>query len=212
MNRREFLQCAALLVAGGSGLGPQLALSQEQQAFLAARPDYINSKMPDFFSPLQRAAVSAMAEQVIPATDTPGALDAGVPRFIELMVSDWFNANEGELFMLGLEDVQQRAGGDFAALDMAEQLRQLERLEQESADSDWYALGNVMRIWDDKAPFICQFKELTVFGFMLSEVGGTQFLRENPMGSFNGSLPLASDDPAYVAQVPIRQMAQEAKL
>jgi gluconate 2-dehydrogenase gamma chain len=212
MNRRDFLQCAALLVVGGSGLRAQLALSQEQQAFLAAQPDYINRGVLDLFTPLQRAAVSAMAEQVIPATDTPGAIDAGVPRFIELMVSDWFNASERELFMRGLEDVQQRAGGDFAALDRAEQLRELEQMEQASADSGWYSLGNVMRIWDDGAPFICQFKELTVLGFMLSEVGGTQFLRENPMGSFNGSLPLASGDPAYVAQVPIRQMAQEAKL
>ena len=177
MNRREFLQCAAVLAAGGSGLHHALALSQEQQAFLAAQPNYIDRQAPEFFSERQRAAVASVAEQIIPATDTPGAIDAGVPRFIELMVSDWFNSNERELFMAGLEELQARAQGDFAALPGDQQLRLLERLEEEGGDAAWFDLGNTMRVWDGSAPFICQIKELTVLGFMLSEVGGTRFLR-----------------------------------
>ena len=71
-------------------------------------------------------------------------------------------------------------------------------------DAAWFEIGNVTRLWDETAPFICQLKELTVLGFMLSEVGSKQFLRENPMGSFEGDLPLAKDDSAYAAEMPMR--------
>jgi hypothetical protein len=112
MNRREFLQCAALLVAG-SAASPW-ALSVEQRTFLAARPDYVDSAPLQFFSAIQRAAVKSAADHVIPATDTPGAVAAGAERFVELMVADWFDEVERAAFMTGLEDLQARSQGDFA--------------------------------------------------------------------------------------------------
>ena len=212
MNRRDFLQCAAVFAAGASSIPTSWALSNEQSRFLAAQANYIDRKPLSYFSALQRATVTAAAEQVIPATDTPGATDAGVARFIELMVADWFNDAERALFDAGLTDLMARADGNFAALSGPQQLQLLEQLEAEAGDAQWYNLGNVTRVWDSQAPFICQFKELTVLGFMLSEVGGTQFLRENPMGSFNGSLPLATDDAAYVAELPMRMLSSETGL
>ena len=210
MNRREFLQCAAVLAAGASSAPASWALSNEQSRFLAGQPNYIERQPLTYFNDEQRAAISAAAEQVIPITDTPGAADAGVGRFIELMVSDWFNDAERELFDAGLADLQARAAGDFASLPRTEQLQLLEQLESEAGDAQWYALGNVTRVWDSEAPFICQFKELTVLGYMLSEVGATQFLRVNPMGSFSGDIPLAEDDSAYAADLPMRMLSSEA--
>jgi len=137
------------MAAGAGGLQSTLALSQEQQTFLAGQPNYIDRQVLDFFSPGQRAAV---AEQIIPATDTPGAITAGVPRFIELMVKDWFNEAERELFVNGLADLQQRAGGSFSDLPASQQLQLLEHLEAESENSDWYDIGNILRVWDDTAP------------------------------------------------------------
>ncbi|MCX2982211.1 gluconate 2-dehydrogenase subunit 3 family protein [Halieaceae bacterium IMCC14734] len=212
MNRREFLQCAAVFAAGASSIPTSWALSNEQSRFLAGQTNYIDRKPLTYFNAAQRAAVTAAAEQVIPATDTPGATDAGVARFIELMVADWFNDAERAMFDAGLADLLARANGDFAALSGKQQLQLLEQLEAEAGDAQWYNLGNVTRVWDSEAPFICQFKELTVLGFMLSEVGGTQFLRENPMGSFNGSLALAEDDSAYAAELPMRMLSAETGL
>jgi len=209
MNRRDFLQAAAVLAAGASVLPAGWTMSHEQQAFLASRPDYIDRHHPDFFTPQQRATVAAVAQQIIPATDTPGATEAGVPRFIELMVVDWFNEGERKLFMDGLADLQQRAQGDYAGIPAVEQLALLEELELQAGDAAWFGIGSTMRIWDDQAPFICQFKELTVLGFFLSKVGATQLLRENPMGSFSGDIPLSEDEPAYAAQLPMRVMAGE---
>lgn len=212
MNRREFLQCAAVLAAGSSALPSAWVFSQEQRAMLASQPNYIDRHPLTLFDAAQRALVAAAAEQVIPATDTPGAIDAGVPRFIELMVSDWFNESERSLFLAGVAELQSRAAGDFAGVPAQQQLLLLEAMEAEASDADWYNLGNVMRVWDSQAPFICQFKELVVLGFMLSETGGTRFQRENPMGSFDGSRPLAETDPAWAAELPMRLMAGEISL
>ena len=210
MNRREFLQCAALLTAGTAIAPPSWSLNGEQSDFLAARASYIERPLPALFSQVQRSAVSAAAECVIPRTDTPGALDAGAPRFIEHMVADWFMDAERERFLGGLDELLRRADGDFAALPPARQIELLETLENEAEDAPWYRFGNTLRIWDEDAPFICQLKELTVLGFMLSEVGSNQFLRPNPMGSFDGSLPLAADDRVYDKHTMIRMIAKES--
>jgi len=207
MNRREFFQCAAALAAGSSMLPSSWAMTLEQQDFLAAQPDYIDRHPLNFFTQRQRAAVTAVAEQIIPATDTPGAVAARAPRFIELMVANWLNDTERAFFVDGLTDLQQRAGGDFAALAAAGQLLLLEQLEEEAGDAAWFQMGNVTRLWDDTAPFICQVKELTVLGFMLSDVGSSEFLRVNPMGSFEGDIPLTEDDSSYAVELPIRAMA-----
>ncbi|WP_116368194.1 gluconate 2-dehydrogenase subunit 3 family protein [Parahaliea mediterranea] len=206
MNRREFLQAAALLVAGASTVPRGWTMSHEQQAFLAAQPDYIDRHTPSLFSPAQRATVAAMAEQVIPATDTPGAIDAGVPRFIELMVADWFDEGERQTFMQGLDAFMASAGGDFAALAPTAQLDLLEQAEAAAGDSHWYDMGSALHLWDSTTPFICQLKELTVLGFFLSETGATEVLRNNPMGSFQGSVPLSPDDTAYNTTIPLRVM------
>ena len=53
MNRREFLQCAAILISGVSASQLGFSLSEEQQAFLANAPDF-NTTAVDYFSPAQR--------------------------------------------------------------------------------------------------------------------------------------------------------------
>ena len=209
MDRRQFIQAAALLVAGAKTAPASWALSEEQRVFLASQPDYLDRGPLDFFTDVQRAAITTAAELTIPATDTPGAIDAGVPRFIELMVRDWLNDAERGLFMEGLEDLLQRAGGNFAALDTAAQLALLEAFEDEASDDSWYQLGNVTRVWSEGSPFICQFKELTVFGFFLSSTGASEVLRENPMGSFDGDIPLEPGQPAWASESPLRGMTRD---
>jgi hypothetical protein len=134
-------------------------------------------------------------------------LEAGVPKFIELMVADWFNDAERRVFTDGMADVERRSGGLFTDMSVADQLDLLESLEAETSDHPWYNTGETVRVWDESAPFICQFKELTVLGFVLSEVGAKQFLRTNSMGSFDGDTVLASTDAAYSSPILTRVMA-----
>lgn len=201
MNRREFLQCAAVLVSGASASQLGFSLSQEQQVYLATAPSYIRTEV-DLFNDAQRRIVAAIAETILPRTETPGAIDAGVPRFIELMVSDWLNAQERELFIAGLGDIETRIpkkyGAPFDQLEAKQQLAILEALEDDASDSPWYEFGNVLRDFISDAPFICQIKELTIWGFFTSEVGSTQVLRYDPMPmEFDGETELSRDDSTW---------------
>ncbi len=205
MNRRDFLQCAALLVTGASARQLGFALSREQQVYLATAADY-NTTAVDYLSDTQRRIVAAMAEVIIPRTDTPGAIDAGVPQFIELMAADWFNDRERGIFEAGLADMEKRItheyGAPFDQLTPDQQLDILEALEDAASDADWYGFGSTaerdFREFDSSAPFICQVKELTVWGFFTSEKGATQVLRYDAMPmEFDGALPLSPDDSSW---------------
>lgn len=201
MNRREFLQCAAILVSGIGASQLGFSLSEEQNAFLANAPDF-NTRAVNFFSPAQREIVAAMAEVIIPRTETPGAIDARVPVFLELMVANWLNDEERAIFSAGLQDIETRIpaeyGKPFNQLSAQEQLRVMEALEDAASDSPWYEFGNVQREYISDAPFICQLKELTVWGFFTSQEGGSQVLRYNPMPMyFDGDIPLAPGESSW---------------
>jgi gluconate 2-dehydrogenase gamma chain len=201
MNRREFLQCAAILVSGAGASQLGFTLTQEQQTYLATAPNY-NSTPGNYLTGAQRKIVAAMAEVIIPRTDTPGAIDAGVPTFIELMASDWFNDQEKATFAAGMKDLETRIpkeyGKTFDQLSAEEQLGIMEAMEDAASDSPWYEFGNVMRQFISDAPFICQIKELTVWGFFTSEVGATQVLRYNPMPMhFDGDIALSLQDSTW---------------
>ena len=200
MNRREFMQCAALLVSGIAAGRVGLVVSEEQRHFIAGA-NY-NASAAQYFNDAQRAVVAAVAEIIMPATDTPGANDAGVPRFIELMVADWLSVEEQDLFNAGLDDLMARAmdeyGKEFATLPQPDQLTLLEALESEASDSAWYEFGNTQRDYISDAPFICQVKELTILGFFTSEVGATQVLRYDAMPmTFDGHRELGPNDSSW---------------
>ena len=201
MNRREFLQCAAILVSGASASQVGFSLSEEQQVHLAAWANY-NTGTTNYLNESQRAIIAAMAEVVIPRTDTPGAIDAGVPRFIELMAADWFNDEERAIFEAGLADMEERIpaeyGASFDKLGPDQQLEVMEALEEAAGDSPWYEFANVMRQFITDAPFICQLKELTIWGFFTSELGATLVLRHDPMPmKFDGDIPLSPDESSW---------------
>ncbi|MFT5483793.1 MAG: gluconate 2-dehydrogenase gamma chain [Halieaceae bacterium] len=202
MNRREFLECAALLVSGMSVSRSGLALNEEQQSYLATAPNY-SSRKAAIFSASQRKLVAAMAEVIIPRSDTPGAIDADVPHFIELMVQDWLNEGERTLFLGGLKSMQasvtKQHGQPFEELGAEQQLALVEGMEEDASESSWYERGNVRRAYVSDAPFICQMKELTIWGFFTSEAGCKQVLQYNPMPMrFDGHAPRSPDDGTWV--------------
>jgi len=54
------------------------------------------------FSTEQRALIAAISERIVPTTDTPGAIAAGVPEFIEMMLADWYEPTDRNDFINGL--------------------------------------------------------------------------------------------------------------
>ncbi len=101
--------------------------------------------------------VAIAAERIIPATETPGATDAGVSAFIEKMLTDWHTPAERERFLAGLQDLdarcRARASRDFVACSEADQVAVLTALD--AAHEEWFD----------------RLKYLTVYGYCTSEVG-----------------------------------------
>ena len=53
--------------------------------------------------------VSQAAERIIPRTTTPGATDARVADFIDVMLADWYNDSDRTRFKTGLSELDVAA-------------------------------------------------------------------------------------------------------
>ena len=121
----------------------------------------------------QLRTVAAIVERIIPRTDTPGAADARVPEFIDLMLADWYGDVERTRFLDGLVQIDGRSrsrhGGPFLQLTEPQQSALL--LEADAEVQALRAAG---------APtgghFFQQLKWLTVHGYYTSEPGVRQEL------------------------------------
>jgi hypothetical protein len=122
----------------------------------------------------QMRTVSAIAERIIPATDTPGASEARVAEFIDLMLGDWYDESDRTRFLDGLiqVDARSRSGHGASYVDLAEagQLTVLGELDAEV---------EALRAADlpTDGHFFQQMKWLTVHGYYTSEVGVLQELQ-----------------------------------
>ena len=126
------------------------------------------------------------AERVLPRTATPGATDAKVADFIDVMLSDWYEAADRERFKAGLSDLDARAfnvaNQSFVRLSEKQQIALLEALDRElnvrrqsreaGVDTHWFAM----------------LKHLTIWGYYTSEPGILQELREQLLtGRYEGN-------------------------
>ncbi|CAM3427294.1 gluconate 2-dehydrogenase subunit 3 family protein [Parendozoicomonas haliclonae] len=201
MDRRRFLINALTLSGGVAATSVVTRLLAEDSSPLMSGPAITELKS-EAFTVEQRKLVSVIAETILPRTDTPGAIDAGVPAFLENMVAEWLTDDERAVFFQGLDQLeilsQATHKTSFVDLTQGEREDLLEQLESDASDSDWYAFGNVVRDFVPQAPFICQIKELTIFGFFSSEAGAKDVLRHNPMpGRFDGELALGTDESSW---------------
>ncbi|MGC3989482.1 MAG: gluconate 2-dehydrogenase subunit 3 family protein [Chthoniobacteraceae bacterium] len=189
MNRREVLQRSAA-VLGYTLTGPVLAGLMEG---CKAKPQ-LNYK-PQFLNEDQAALISELSEVIIPKTDTAGAIDAGVPAFIDGMLFEVYPAAAKENFMKGLaafNDEAKKAYGDDFAVCTVEQKNALVKKSLDDlggaldTSTAWYKSGK------KEKPFIIEMKELTLVGYFTSEPGATQTLQYNQVpGPFKGCVPVA---------------------
>src|SRR5258708_40152978 len=107
MNRRAALRLLATGAALQLAPGNLLAALREARALLGTQTTVRT------FCLHQHATVTAIAELIIPRTDTPGATDVRVTEFIELIVTEWYDAEERTHFLNGLADVDVRTQALF---------------------------------------------------------------------------------------------------
>jgi gluconate 2-dehydrogenase gamma chain len=112
----------------------------------------------DFFSPQQAAEIEAMAAQIIPTDDTPGAREARVIYFIDRALTT-FDRNQQTLYIQGLNHLLAKTSelipnaAKFSNLSTAQQVQVLSALE--------------------KTPFFAEVRLHTIMGFLANpEYGG----------------------------------------
>jgi hypothetical protein len=188
MNRRELLKNAAILLGG-------LSSASVANALLAGVDGRVKISSP-LFTAVQKKMTAVLAEMIIPRTDTPGAIDAGVPHFIELMVSDWYTDRERNIYTEGLASLNEfcleQFGRDFLSASAEQQITALENAEQRSEQYKPVSPESVLsKKEDEDKPFFSKIKELTVLGYYTSEQGATQELKYEPMPMRYGDIDLA---------------------
>ncbi|WP_411837372.1 gluconate 2-dehydrogenase subunit 3 family protein [Paracoccus sp. ME4] len=168
----------------------------------------------NLFTPEDAAFLDEVAETIIPATDTPGAKDAGVGAFMTQFVSDCYDAEEQAAFRDSIEtlkaEAQSRHGAAFETLEPEQRREMLQdamvaaaaqavivnaakeeaRLQarnvQPSADTAASAEAEVAL---PALHWFTPFQQLTLLGFFTSEIGATQVLRYEPVpGEYIGDL------------------------
>ena len=133
------------------------------------------------------AVVSQAAERIIPRTTTPGAIDARVADFIDVMLADWYTDSDCLRFKTGLGELDTRArslaGRAFAQATEPQQTELLETLDRE-LDVRRPALANADNHW------FAMLKHLTVWGYYTSRPGIEKELRLQIMpGRYDGNAP-----------------------
>jgi gluconate 2-dehydrogenase gamma chain len=170
IGRREAIRRAALLA--GVALSPEW-LSIVGRAQTPATRTYLTAA--------QGPLVSASAERILPRTDTPGAIDAGVPAFIDRFYGEFMTPAERQLLVSALDEIEKAAstahGASFAALTAAQQdavLRSVATAQQGRDPSSFGLLRSV-----------------TVLGYFTSEQVGKNVLHYDPVpGAYDGCLPI----------------------
>jgi len=148
------------------------------------------------FSAHQNDTVMAMAEIIVPATDTPGAAAAHVNEFMDFILADWATGEERTHFLNGLDTIDTRCNDLFGKTFLDSTPSQQTTLLRSLDDAvDWVHESD--RIRDGafsssrdvqlRGDFFRVFKYMTLYGYYTSEVGFTQELKlEIIPGSFRG--------------------------
>jgi Gluconate 2-dehydrogenase subunit 3 len=153
----------------------------------------------------QDATVTAMADQIIPATETPGAKAVRVNEFIDHIVADWFLDEERARFLSGVADVDVRTQNlfqkNFVDATSEQQLAILRSLGDDMA-AEANALASGPRGYRGSLPepesnFYFVLRQLVLAGYFTSEAGFTQQLHEEIIpGRFEGCVPVGRSTPA----------------
>lgn len=174
IDRRDAL-AGMVAMFGASLFAPIARAAQAQVTPISVGPPSV-----PVFTPQQRALMTALSERVMPTTDTPGAIAAGVPEFIEKLLADWALPEERTPILAGLDAIEARSQADYAAAAASATPAQHDAL--------------LTLAMEDQLPggqdFFEQFRQLVITGYFTSEIGITQEREYLPVpGRYDGAYP-----------------------
>jgi hypothetical protein len=190
LNRRDTLRGLALTVGVG-------ATGWAERALAAAAPTPALTWTPTALTSDQARLLDAVAELIIPKTDTPGARDAGVPQFIDRALANYCDKDQAQRLRAGLAridaDAQAAHGAPFIALAPEQQVALFIGYEREGLAAKAQAPG--------QTHFFPELEDLVTVGYFTSEPGATVALQYDPVpGAYRGCVPLSEVGRAWATR------------
>lgn len=153
------------------------------EALQEAKPD--TPSAPRFFTPAELLVISRLTDLIIPPTDTPGAAAAGVPQYIDLVVTE--DPKLQGIFRQGLPRLDAMSESRFSSnaflqLTEAQQVEILTSLSEASEQKE----PPKQDVAGGDAAFFKAIKSLTADGYYTSRIGLIQEL------GYNGDAYLAA--------------------
>jgi hypothetical protein len=152
------------------------------------------NKTPDIaYLEQKRNLIGALADHIIPATDSPGARESGAPDFIISMVKDCTERKTQNKFIDGLKMLESYCrssfGRPFPQCDQEQQAQTLRHFEERGKPYNGI-VGKVEDKFFGKS-FFSTLKNYTAMGYCTSELGATKGLSYLFIpGKFVGCMPL----------------------
>jgi hypothetical protein len=158
---------------------------------------------PSFLSADQDRLVTAIAEAIIPATDTPGATAAFVNRYVDAILQD-ADKHERDDFVRGLKWVDDRCRSLFGApyLECTPQEQNALLTVISSQDNNSAADQVGCEFFDDM-------KVKTIIGYYTSEVGIRDELKDGGPLMFAGLVACTHPEHGGTAPAPTRQTGKK---
>jgi len=184
MDRRSALKNLAIVV-GGTVLLPRCTSHNPVAHFTSFDVTYD-----------QQSLVHDMADTIIPKTDTPGATDLEVDKFIWLMLDDCTKKDDQKAFFKGMDEftdlVKKTYSKSFSDLSKQEKLTLLNTFEKKPGSKpDAKPANNYSK---ELSGFFSTVKGLTVFGYTESKYFLTKVdVYELVPGRYNAMLPVKNN-------------------
>jgi hypothetical protein len=138
---------------------------------------------PSFFSEEQAQFIIRLTDIILPKTETAGAVELGVPEFIDEMIA-YVYTDRKEDFAKGYTafntECMEATGSAFLDLDDEAQVKYLNEIN-----------GNLVDAMEasDGPNFFYTMKEMTITGYFTTEVGMTQILQYKAIPTeYNGCI------------------------
>lgn len=177
LNRRSALQ--GLLAISAAGALAACGSNSAEPETEAALGDVEFASIKGFFSVDEMALLTALADTIIPTTDTPGAVAAEVPAQLQSLATLWGDDNYRRYWRVGLRNLSAKLP-DFLSKDAAVQASDLSAY-------DASVFGGTVN-----DGFYRDMKSTIATAYYMSEIGATQELAYEPVpGEFKGCVPLA---------------------
>ena len=137
-----------------------------------------------FFTDDEFQLIEGISDSLLPATSTPGALDAQVPYFIDLVVKNCMNSKDQELIKKGLQQMNEQSP-KFSSLSSKEKLDAVKKIDEaafkDNSDQSWFRIV----------------KKLALIGYFTSQEGMTKALNYVQVpGNYKAVVPYEKGDKA----------------